>query len=126
MSVGHCPLCGVRDPAPGRKACLDCLDKNRLINLSRIERYKAAGRCTQCGRPAEKGHVRCHEHLGAEVQGIRTMRERRSAAGYCIECGQIRVAGTLYKNCPACREKHQIRDRKRRDKKLGVWKELPE
>lgn len=122
QAAGHCIRCGVNNPAPGRKYCLDCLDILKLHHGDWYYRHKAAGQCVHCGGPVPEGLATCSVCRERSYADRRDLRQRREASGYCKDCGKVKVAGTGYKTCPTCREKARLRQRKRKEKQLGIWK----
>ena len=100
-SHGICPVCRTAALAPGRAACEDCLEAERIRNARRRAalteeqhaaytarqrqntakmraRRKAAGLCLDCGKPAEPGRVLC---LECKVRR-KEKKQRKEAAEY--------------------------------------------
>lgn len=71
VAAGKCRRCGWRPPKPGKHACANCLEKDRIYNQAHPyhqppelrkmyrEKYKAIGRCARCPNPAKPGRTRC-------------------------------------------------------------------
>ena len=111
-SRGICPQCGKEKAAPGRVCCLNCLDKQNIRRLVRwdsmteeqkeqvrsrvrqsgkalYKQRKAAGLCVRCGKPAQKGYVRCYECNIKNTNCTRRRRNRKLSAkapGICCWC----------------------------------------
>lgn len=61
LTSGLCVRCGKKAPAaPGRKLCIDCIERNKKSQKRCYEKRKAAGMCMNCGKvPARPGRVTC-------------------------------------------------------------------
>lgn len=74
-AMGLCTRCGKKKAAPGRKSCLECLEKARVYTKAwfnenpgygqaRRERLREKGICTSCGKnPSADGRVYCNDCL---------------------------------------------------------------
>lgn len=124
-SHGICPNCGKEKAAPGRVCCLNCLDKQNIRRLVRwdsmteeqkeqvrsrvrqsgkalYKQRKAAGLCVRCGKPAQKGYVRCYECNIKNTNCTRRRRNRKLSAkapGICYWCSNPVKPG--FKLCQA-------------------------
>lgn len=124
-SRGICPKCGKEKAATGRVFCLNCRDKESVLNIARwdsmteeqkeqvrsrarqsgrvlYKQRKAAGLCVRCGKPAEKGHVHCYECRIKHNNRIRRDRNRKAnakAPGTCSWCSNPVKPG--FKLCEA-------------------------
>lgn len=129
LSQGICPQCQKRAVEPHRKACYECLARERdryykrradgslakksarngVRKMEEYYRRKEAGICTRCGKKsAEHGLLcnRCYVKYRAKEIARRNNihRSERPAYGKCYICG----AEELYdghKVCKACYEK---------------------
>ena len=60
------------------------------------ERHKSMGLCILCTMPAQKGQVRCTNHVLLNQQQGRRRRARLCAMGLCTWCGQTATVGRLF------------------------------
>lgn len=131
VEMNICPKCHKSRPAPGRRLCFDCLEKERERSARRTytpeeaekcrcrkrkayKEKKAAGICLRCSKPATHG-LHCYEHSiavkryhlkGAERRAAKRREmgldwESRKENGQCRWCGEPAVAGLQ------CCEKHR-------------------
>lgn len=87
--AGLCVNCGKNPAAKGRKACLECLSKERerkaRINAELIKR----GLCISCKKnPAEPGKQKCAECNRKDRDSSAEWRKRCKEQGLCITCGK--------------------------------------
>lgn len=131
--LGMCHQCEKARPAPGKKYCYDCLDKNRERCAARYDpeyakayqarrrelyrEHKANGICVRCSRKATHG-MHCYEHhieqrRRSSINAARRRNERadrglvpeyRKANGLCLRCGEP-IDGTGNSFCSKCCEK---------------------
>lgn len=87
---GLCIECGKRPPFEGRVRCEVCLCRDLLahhkttdspkrkenVKKQRAER-RAAGLCTDCGKPVYKEHSRCYEHYLKYKRASDKFREKK-------------------------------------------------
>lgn len=110
---GICVKCRKRDAEPHRVKCLECSEKQRIIDSKRVrdkeeqakiqrdlrKRRKEQGICYRCTKKATHG-VHCYEHF---LYARRKGREKKSKKGFselglCRICGEPPVPGK--KLCP--------------------------
>lgn len=143
-----CHRCEKARPAPGRKFCSNCLEKNaeycarhydpqkaKAYQARRREIYrekKERGICVRCSKPATHG-LFCYEHaINAKRRNAATAERRkwerherglipeiRSAKGLCLRCGKQASEGAY---CDECMEK--IRDGLNRAREKSPWREM--
>ena len=127
---GICVICR-REPAfYNRVRCPSCMEKqaqqkaNRTAKMTqeqrdrknqqkreRYHRYKDAGLCVNCGKPAQEGKTLCTRCLIQQRRNGAAYRERSGKkkgyreAGTCSWCGAERAEG--YKLCQSCLERNR-------------------
>ena len=99
---GLCPKCGKHRPAPGRRVCEPCGERERAAERARYERRKAEG--AQYGGRCPESRRRM-----ARERSKRRRRER-TEAGLCPRCGERKPAegGAV---CEPCREARRASER---------------
>ena len=127
---GICVVCRKEEAFYNHVLCPSCMEKRaqyradkranmtqeerELKNAKRRERYhryKAEGRCVNCGGKAMETNALCQKcyiqsSRAHEAYHIRTGRKKcYEERGLCIRCGGDRVEG--YKLCPECLEKNR-------------------
>jgi len=58
---GICPECRVRQLAPERKHCRECIDKATDVVMGKAKRQNAEGLCRRCNNPKMEGVVHCFD-----------------------------------------------------------------
>ena len=115
-----CTYCGKRRTDGIHKLCDVCIEKRKqYYRTHKAEqrarqdalrmRYRAEGRCEQCGRPAHGARL-CLEHRLKHNQICARPRKRYREQGLCVWCGAIRVDGHMV--CSECLEKARERCKK--------------
>ncbi len=99
---GLCPKCGKTPPAPGRKVCESCGEKQRASERARYARGKAEGK-RYGGRKPESRRRAARER-------IKLRRRRRREEGLCTRCGDHPPAGGGVA-CEPCREARRAAER---------------
>ena len=101
--MGLCPICGRRNPAPGRSLCEVCLDRGRKSEQARYAKRKFEG-AAYGGRDPESRRRMARERT-------RKRRRERTEAGLCVRCGELTPAeGSVV--CEACREARRTAEKK--------------
>ncbi len=86
-------------------------DRKNEQKRERYRRYKAAGRCTNCGKEVANGSALCpacliQQQRAGRDYAIRSGRKKGYLeAGTCIWCGAERVEGKMM--CPDCLERNR-------------------
>lgn len=115
---GNCPRCnGLRKVEPGRRMCAVCAEQVRESNRRRRARWKAEGRCHQCGGELkDDGYVTCENCRGKRGKKKRldakARWQARKDAGMCAQCGK-RWAEAGKTMCKPCLK--ALKDRERRN-----------
>lgn len=104
---GNCPRCsGARKVLPGRKMCAECTDRMREYHHGRREKWKAEGRCHQCGAElTDDRYVTCekcrNERGKKRRMDAKARWQTRKDEGICAQCG-LRAAEAGKTMCKAC------------------------
>lgn len=85
-------------------------------NKRRRRERKAAGICTDCGKPAVSGKTLCQACLDSAVKRQLVRRRKYITAGKCIQCGKPVIFNKRY--CQICFDRDRKRQRVQKDK----WK----
>lgn len=99
---GICPRCGKHKVIPGMSVCDVCREKRREAEQRSIAHRKAAGKCLECGKPAQPGRRLCFACAVKDARRAEALRERRAEAGLCVKCG-VEHPEPGRKMCVACR-----------------------
>ncbi len=102
IEAGLCTRCGRTGPAPERRLCAPCNEKQNRAGRARDARLRA-------GRKPRRDPERARRH-GRERD--RRLYAERAAAGICTRCGR-EPARPDRTTCGPCAEKHRERDRAR-------------
>ena len=102
LARGLCPRCGKIPPAPGRRVCEPCGERDRETRRARYAEARAGG-APYGGRDPESRRRMARERA-------RKRRRERVEAGLCPRCGREPVEGGAV--CEPCREARRAEERK--------------
>lgn len=92
LRESKCRDCGVHEPRPGKRTCLDCHWDNRRSTARIRQQRKDAGLCAECGkRPPTAGLFSCWECRQINIRHARKRRDEAFAAyggPICVCCGE--------------------------------------
>ena len=108
LARGLCPRCGKHRPAPGRRVCEPCGERERAAGRARYLKRKLEG-AAYGGRCPESRRRMARERS-------KRRRRERVEAGLCPRCGEVPpVDGGAV--CEACREERRAAERKLYEKR---------
>lgn len=110
-----CYKCKVRDPAPGKRRCLECISHANQLEKDRRRLKAKLGICVSCRDSAEPGKRMCQKHLNKAAQTDRRWREIWTSAGLCTYCGKDPVPG--FRSCQSHLSRSRAHDLKARPRK---------
>lgn len=87
---GWCVRCRHCEPAPNRKQCAACLERNRIVQA---KRYREQGKCGSCAAPCEEGKTKCARCAERACATAKKWTQQRLADGLCPHCGKPTLPG---------------------------------
>ena len=104
--MGLCIRCGKRPQEPGLTLCRECSESSKAYRASRYRMIKKDGLCIVClKRFAEPGKTMCPDCAAEQHKAYADRIKKLRDSGVCTRCGKVKVTGTGYRLCAACRKK---------------------
>lgn len=128
LSRGRCPRCGGANPvAEGRRACAECMGRQKARYDANVAKWRASGLCTRCGgeRDDERWKLcqACRTFCAGKnrhnAENAKARREALKAKGFCEQCGKTWAEPGRVR-CKKCLAKNRAAGRSERSRMLNI------